>query len=74
MTGFLLSSKCLFYSVLQHLLGSLIQANTKVISTKFKKAILPPNTFIEPDGTGLGNMYFKFLIFNPLAYTGDKAV
>jgi hypothetical protein len=42
-------------------------------STKLKKGVLPPTTFIEPDGTGLGNMHLMF-IFNPPSYAGDKVV
>jgi hypothetical protein len=74
MTGFLLSLKCLFYSVLQHLFGGLIQATTEMTSPKLKKAIFFSTTFIEPDGTELRNMHLMFLIFNPLAYAGDKAM
>jgi hypothetical protein len=74
MTGSLLSLKCLFYSVLQHLFGSLIQATTEMTSTKLKKEFLPATMFTDPDGTGFRNMKFMFPIFNPLAYAGDKAV
>jgi hypothetical protein len=43
-------------------------------STKLKKGILPPTTITDPDGTGFRNMNLTFPIFNPQAYTGDKAV